>query len=189
MAVVTQLGAISTVNPLTPIVKSLAGAAILAGILCAVPAFAAPPPFVVESVDMDLKSEIAAAAGDGKNVVIFFHQQGCPYCDKMRARVFPDPKVMAYFNDRFVMIESNIKGALPLVTPEGEEKTEKDYAQDLRVRATPVLAFFSKDGKLALRTTGYQDTERFIKAGEFVVNKAYEDGTSFFRYLRDTEGK
>lgn len=185
----TLFGERPTVMTPTSLGKTLLGALALFVAAAVAPGASAAPPFVIESVDMDLKSEIAAAAGDGKNVVIFFHQQGCPYCDKMRARVFPDPKVMEYYKDRFVMIESNIKGALPLVTPEGKDMTEKDYAQELRIRATPVLAFFAQDGSLALRTTGYQDTDRFIKAGEYVVGKAYADGTSFFRYLRDTEGK
>jgi thioredoxin-related protein len=166
---------------------TIVAAVLVAGL--AVRPVEAAPPFVVESLDMDFQYEIEAAAEEDKNLVIFFHQLGCPYCDKMRARVFPDPEVMEYFNERFIMIESNIKGALPVVTPEGEEKTEKEFARQLRVRATPVMTFYGQDGKLALRTTGYQDPKRFIKAGEYVRDGVYKDGTSFFRYLRDSAGK
>jgi len=152
----------------------------------ALPALAAPP-FVIESVDMDFSSEIQAAAEEGKHLAIFFHQEGCPYCDKMRLRVLPDPKVSAFFEKNFYIIESNIKGSLPVVTPAGEEMSEKKFARKIRVRATPVFTFYGQDGKQALRTTGYLDPSRFLKAGEFVVNGAYKDGTSFYRYLR--EGK
>lgn len=144
----------------------------------------AAAPFVIESLDMDFKSEIQAAAEEGKHLALFFHQQGCPYCDKMRARVLPDPKVSAYYEKNFYVIEINMKGSLPVVTPGGEETTEKGYATKIRVRATPVFTFYGQDGKLALRTTGYLDPKRFLKAGQYVVDGAYKDGTSFFRYLQ-----
>lgn len=150
---------------------------------------AAGPAFVIESLDNDFQSEIQAAAEEGKHLAIFFHQQGCPYCDKMRARVFPDPRVAEYFEKHFVIIECNIKGSLPVVSPEGEEMTEKEFARKIRVRATPVMTFYGQDGALGLRTTGYLDPQRFVKAGEYVVGGVYKDGTSFFRYLRDSAGQ
>lgn len=169
----------------TPLIGLIA-AAVLA--LASGPAVSAPD-FVIESMDLDFQGEIEAAADEGKHVAIFFHQLGCPYCDKMRTRVFTDPKVQKFFNDNFVVIETNIKGSLPVVSPEGEELTEKTFARKIRVRATPVMTFYGKDAALGLRTTGYLDPARFMKAGEYVVNGVYKDGTSFFRFLRDSAKK
>ncbi len=139
----------------------------------------------VESVDNDFPSEIKAAAEEGKNLVIFFHQAGCPYCDKMRARVHPAPKVMDYYSKYFVMIESNIRGNLDVVMPSGKTGTERDFAKKNRIRATPVFIFYDKKGKNVLRLTGYQDVERFYLAGKYVVDKVYKKKKSFFRYLQD----
>ena len=63
-----------------------------------------------ESIDNDYSNEIKELASKEKNLVLFFHQSGCPYCDKMRSRVHPSPMVVDYFNINFVMMESNIKG-------------------------------------------------------------------------------
>lgn len=141
--------------------------------------------FRTESLDNDFKDEIEAAAEENKNLILFVHQDGCPYCDKMRARVHPHPKVMNYFSKHFVMIETNKRGSLEVVTPEGKTTTERDYARKLRVRATPVFVFFDKKGKEALRTTGYMDAERFYLAGRYVTEGVYKKKISFFRYLQN----
>jgi len=140
--------------------------------------------FKIEPLDYDFPSEVEAAAAEGKNIVIMFHLNGCPYCDKMRKRVFPHPQVNAFYSEKFYLIEVNIKGDLDVTTPEGEAMAEKDYAEKMRVRATPVILFLSKEGAEALKLTGYQDPEMFMTAGRYVSSDAFKDGTSFLDYVR-----
>ncbi len=140
--------------------------------------------FRAESIDNNFPDEIAAAKEQGKLLVIMFQQIGCPYCEKMRARVYPDPKVQKYYTKRFVLIESNIRGSLDVVSPQGKAMTEKKYARKNRVRATPTFIYFDKNGKQALKGTGFMDVSRFIKAGQYVVKGVYKSKTSFYRYLQ-----
>lgn len=138
-----------------------------------------------ESIDNDYQGEIEAAAAEGKRLVLFFHQAGCPYCDKMRARVHPAPQVMDYFSQHFVMMESNIRGNLDVVMPDGKPVKESDFGRLERVRATPVFIFYDTDGTQALRTTGYLDVDKFYLAGKYVVDGVHKSGTSFYRYLQE----
>ncbi len=138
-----------------------------------------------ESIDNDYQGEIQALADEGKHLVLFFHQAGCPYCDKMRARVHPSPIVMQYFDDNFVMMESNIRGNLDIVMPDGTPGTEREFAKKERVRATPVFIFYDKNGSPALRTTGFLDAKRFMLAGKYVVEGVHKTKKSFFRYIQD----
>jgi thioredoxin-related protein len=92
---------------------------------------------------------------------------------------------MKYFTDHFVMMESDIKGNLDVVMPDGTEGTERDFAKKIRVRATPVFIFYDKDGAAALRTTGFLDSERFYLAGKYVVEGVHKSDKSFFRYVQD----
>ncbi|HEC90040.1 MAG TPA: thioredoxin [Alphaproteobacteria bacterium] len=140
--------------------------------------------FRAESLDNNFPDEIAAAKEQGKFLVIMFQQIGCPYCEEMRARVYPDPKVQKYYTKRFVLIESNIRGSLSVVSPQGKAMTEKKYARKNRVRATPTFIYFDKNGKQALKVTGFMDIARFIKAGQYVVKGVYKTKTSFYRYLQ-----
>lgn len=157
-------------------------AIVLTALFYAAPATAE---FRTESMDNDYPDEIAVAAEDGKRLVLFFHQFGCPYCDKMRARVLPQPKIVDYFSKNFVMIESNVKGNLDVVMPDGTEGNERAFARKIRVRATPVFIFYDPDGTPALRTTGFLDTDRFHLAGKYVVDGVHKTGKSFFRYIQE----
>jgi len=138
-----------------------------------------------ESIDNDYQSKVQALAEEGKYLVLFFHQAGCPYCDKMRARVLPSPQVMNYFSDNFVMMESNIRGNLDVIMPDGTAASEVEFARKIRVRATPVFIFYDKDGTPALRTTGFLDADRFLMAGKYVVEGVHKTKKSFFRYLQE----
>ena len=138
-----------------------------------------------ESIDNDYSNEIKELASKEKNLVLFFHQSGCPYCDKMRSRVHPSPMVVDYFNINFVMMDSNIKGNLEITMPDGTKGTERDFAKKLRIRATPVYIFYNREGKQALRITGYFDEKSFFYAGKYVVEEMYNTKKSFFRYLQE----
>lgn len=153
--------------------------------LCVQWSAAARAEFKIESIDNDFPYEIKEAAEQGKSLVIMFHQAGCPYCDKMRARVFPVQKVDEFYSKHFVLIESNIRGDLPVVSPEGKEMTEKRFARGIRVRATPVFIFFDKEGKSVLRVTGFLDAEKFNKAGKYVLDGVYKTKKSLFRYFQE----
>ena len=161
-------------------------AALLAGM---VPPGTAWADFRIESIDNDFPSEIEAAREEGKRLIIFFHQIGCPYCDKMRTRVHPDPKIRDYFDKNFVMIESNIKGNLDVVMPDGTEGNEVGLGRKMRVRATPVFAFFDLDGKLALKTVGFLDVDRFLMAGKYVVDGVHKTKKSFFAYVKEQSSR
>ena len=138
-----------------------------------------------ESIDNDYQSEIEALAGEKKFLVLFFNQAGCPYCDKMRYRVHSTARVMKYFTKHFIMMETDIKGNLDIVMPDGTQGTERDFAKKLRVRATPVFIFYDKNGTSALRTTGYLDPKQFYLAGKYVVEGVHKTDKSFFWYLKD----
>ena len=141
--------------------------------------------FLQDALDNDFPSEIEAAAEEGKTLIIMFHRSGCPYCDKMRDRVFSRKDVQAFYADRFILLQTNMRGDLEVVTPAGEETDEKGFARKMRVRATPVLVFYDTGGTEVLRHTGYLSPEQFILAGSYVRDRAYESGMSFFRYLKE----
>nr|CRH06244.1 Putative Thioredoxin-related protein [Candidatus Magnetococcus massalia] len=133
--------------------------------------------FVGESLDFDFPSEIEAAAEENRQLVVMFHYSGCPFCDKMRQRVFPHPAVDAYFSDHYLLLESNIRGDLDITTPSGVEMSEKSWARKMRIRATPVFLFYDKSGQERLKLTGYQNPKMFVAAGRYVVEEGWKQGS------------
>ena len=153
---------------------------LLLGLSLVLPAAAAE--FLSLSLDNDLLAEIEDARDEGKRLVVMFEQEACPWCLKMRERVFSEPRVAAYFSRHFVMLQSDIRGDLEMVAPDGEAMTQKEFARRQRVRATPVFLFFDLEGKGVVRVTGFQDSDTFLATGRYVVDEIYKTGKSLARY-------
>ena len=58
----------------------------------------------------------------------------------------------------------------------GKETSEKKFALDLRVRATPVFIFFDLSGQSLTRFTGAaKDAREFMALGRYVVEGAHKN--------------
>ncbi len=148
--------------------------------------FSIPPnieiPFLKLSF-LNLPEDLQEAKEEGKYLFIMFHQEGCPFCDKMYRVTFQDPRVKEYFTKHFYMILLDIKGANPVVDFDGKEMTEKEFAHKHRVRATPVFLFVDHEGKEILKLVGYFPPEDWLLVGRYIVEGHYKK-ESFYRFVR-----
>ena len=122
---------------------------------------------------LDFKDEIPEAAREGKRVMLYFGQDGCPYCKAlMQANFGAGPGASAITQktrQHFTAIAVNIWGDLDVTWVDGTRTTEKGLARLLKVQFTPTLLFFETDGRLALRLDGYQPPERFTHVLDYVI--------------------
>ena len=133
----------------------------------------------------DFKSELATAKQQGKQgILIMFELDDCPFCHRMKQTVLNQAEVQEYFRRHFLIFTIDVKGDTGVVDFQGKETTEKAFAFDHRVRATPVFGFFDLDGKMAYRFTGAtRDAKEFLQLGRFIVDGAYrQPGMSFAKY-------
>lgn len=120
---------------------------------------------------LDFKDEIPEAARDGKRVMVYFGQDGCPYCKAlMKANFGPGP-ISDKTRKHFVAIAINIWGDAEVTWIDGGKTTEKKLARSLDVQFTPTLLFFETDGKLVLRLNGYLPPERFTHVLDYVIQR------------------
>jgi len=128
--------------------------------------------------------ELARQAGK-QGVLIFFEQEDCPFCHRMKMTVLNQPGVQDYYKDHFHIFSVDIEGDLEVTDFQGHPVTQKDFAfKQYKVRATPVFAFFNLDGKLVTRYTGpTKDAREFLWLGEYVADGHYQSET-FAQYKR-----
>jgi len=139
----------------------------------------------------DFSEELQNARDQGKTgVLLFFEQEECPFCHRMKTTVLNRAEVQDYYKEHFLIFPVDIEGDVEMVDFEGNTRTQKDFAfNEHRVRATPVFAFFDLNGKLVTRYTGAtRDAEEFLWLGEYVVQGAYKEMT-FPRYKRQRSSK
>ena len=134
----------------------------------------------------DFQEELANAKEQGKKgILIFFEMDECPFCHFMKLNILNQPVVQAYYRKHFLNFAVDIEGDVEIKNMQGKAMKQKDFAfKENRVRATPVFAFFSLDGKRIFRYTGKASgVDEFLLMGDFVVGDKYQK-TSFTRYKR-----
>ncbi len=144
-----------------------------------------PPSWFAQSL-LDLREDIAEAAREGKRVMLYFEQPGCPYCRRLVEVNFRQPAIAAKMRRHFVSLDINIWGDRELTSPEGKTMTEKQFAAALKVQYTPTLVFFDEKGRVALRINGYYPPERFAAALDQAVSKPSQPSST--RTLRSKTG-
>jgi len=131
---------------------------------------------------LDFEEDIAEAAEQNKRVMIYFHQDGCPYCARLIEENFTDPEIQAYVRGHFDGIEINMWGDREIVSVGGDEFTEKTFAAALKVQYTPTLMFFNESGQVALRINGYYPPAKFRRALQYVAERQ-ETKQSFNEFM------
>lgn len=145
-----------------------------------------PSEFFFQETFGDFREELALAREEGRQgVLIFFEQEDCPFCYRMKTTILNQPEVQDYYRRHFRIFSVDIEGDLEITGFDGRTTRQKDFAfRQFNVRATPVFAFFDLDGKLVARHTGpTSDLREFLWLGEYVVDGHYRT-ESFTRYKR-----
>lgn len=133
---------------------------------------------------LDVRADVEEAAESGKRLMLYFHQNGCPYCAKLVNDNFGKSKqVVDYMHKHFDAIDMNMWGDRPVVGLDGKDYNEKSYAASLKVWFTPTILFFDEQGKVALRINGYYDPEKFMHVLRYVSEKQ-ETRMNFAEYYQ-----
>jgi thioredoxin-related protein len=142
---------------------------LLAILLWALPSAAQEPPdWFVESF-LDMREDTAEAAREGKRLMIYFMQDGCPYCRELVTVNFRDARIVAKMRRHFMSVRINIWGDREVTTVDGRKLPEKRFAAELKVQFTPTLVFFDEKGAVVHRINGYLPPEAFHAALERAI--------------------
>ena len=133
---------------------------------------------------LEFEEDVAEAATEGRRVMIYFHQPGCPYCARLVEENFADPKIEAFVRQHFDGITINMWGDREVVSVSGKSFTEKTFAAALKVQYTPTLVFLDEQGKVALRLNGYYPPDHFRNALQYVATQSEKRG-SFAEFVKN----
>lgn len=124
----------------------------------------------------DFKTELATARKAEKTGILLMYEiDDCPFCHRMKETILNQPEVQDYFRRHFVIFSIDINGDNALVDFAGKATTEKKFAAEQRVRATPVFAFYDLEGRQMTRFTGTaKDVNEFMQLGRYVVEGAWK---------------
>ncbi len=139
-------------------------------------------PHWFKSSFLDLREDLAEASEENKRLLLYFYQDGCPYCEKLVNINFAQRNIEQKTRQHFDVVAINMWGDTMVTDLKGNEVTEKQFSVGLKVQFTPTLLFLDETGAVALRTNGYYPPHKFIAALDYVAGK-YESRESFADYL------
>jgi len=141
------------------------------------------PPWFTESF-LDLPRDVRDAAKENKRLMLYFGQDGCPYCQALMQTNFSQPEIVAKTRKHFVAIALNIWGDRDVTWTDGRVRREKDFAAFLKVQFTPTLMFLDERGTVVARLNGYYPPHRFEAVLDWVGGRM-EDKAALADYLRE----
>lgn len=130
---------------------------------------------------LDLFEDIAEAADNNKRLMVYYYQDGCPYCKKLLEENFSQREIADKTRQYFDVVSINLWGDKE-VTVGDKTYSEKEFAEALKVQYTPTLLFFSEDNKIVFRANGYYPPEKFSALLDY-VGKKQEKNLSYQDYM------
>lgn len=131
---------------------------------------------------LDLQEDVAEARDNDRRLLIFFHQDGCPYCNMLVERNLSQRDIEQTLRDKLDVVAINMFGDRELTTFDGRSLTEKEFALEMRVQFTPTLLFFDESSQVVLRLNGYIPPQKFKLALDYVSDRL-ESSIGYHDYL------
>ena len=132
---------------------------------------------------LDIREDIQEATAQEKRVLLYFYQDGCPYCGKLLQDNFGDRDIARYSQEHFDVVAINMWGDREVVDLAGASTTEKMFSKNLRVQFTPTLLFLNEQGKVLQRINGYFAPYKFMTVLQYIAEKK-EDTIAIRDYFK-----
>lgn len=133
---------------------------------------------------LEFADDVEEAATEGRRLIIFFHQDGCPYCNALVERNLSQQHIEQKVRANFDVVALNLRGDREVVSVDGDAYTEKAFADALNIQFTPTLLFLDESGKVILRLNGYIPPSEFEIALDYVSLKK-ENEVDYRDYLSE----
>ena len=132
---------------------------------------------------LDIRDDIAEASKSQRRVMLYFYQDGCPYCTKLLNENFGQKAIADKTRKHFDVIAINIWGDREVKDFNGQTVPEKAFAKALGVQFTPSLLMLDEKGNTALRLNGYTPPHQFTVALDYVAQRL-EKKKKYIDYLQ-----
>lgn len=144
------------------------------------PGYVSHPEWFKQSF-LDLDEDIEEASAEDRHLMLYFYQDGCPYCKMFIENGLGQHDIAEYAQEHFDLVAINIFGALEVTDVDGEALPEREYAMKTKVMFTPTLLVFGEDGSVIFRMNGYYMPPRFRAVMRFISERRYT-GERFVEY-------
>lgn len=128
------------------------------------------PPWFVETF-LDFREDAATAAKARKRLLVYFGQDGCPYCKLLMETTFAETRIADKARRHLLPVALNLWGDREVNWVDGRRMTEKELGKLLKVQFTPTLLMFDEKPEPIVRLNGYFPADRLEAAIDYVAGR------------------
>ena len=132
-------------------------------------------PFIQEEANLNIK---------GQPKAILFEQTSCPDCDTFHRCVLSLESVRDRFKP-FHTVQLDMWSSDPVMTPNGETKTARDYSRDMKIMYAPSLVLFDSNGSEIIRVESQLRSFHTEAVLEYIADGIYQREPNFQRYIEE----
>ena len=134
----------------------------------------------MNTVDIDQLS--LQAKKENKHLLLFFHKNGCGFCEKMLYATLNDNAIEDTIDEYFIFVDIGIDDEGSILHHDFSG-SKYGYAKSLEIGFYPTVGFVDGNNSIVYGAIGYRDIEifslllQYIYSGEYIVME-WEDFTS-----------
>ncbi|MCI0501686.1 MAG: thioredoxin fold domain-containing protein [Epsilonproteobacteria bacterium] len=121
---------------------------------------------------IDLNKIAKEATDHNKTVMVFFHTEVCPYCEKMLRESFEQSSDMDIINKDYYFVDINLD-AFDIVIYKKFKGTTAKFADLFKVRFYPTILFMEHNTVVS-DIKGYRNKEKFRLILKYISSKSYQ---------------
>jgi thioredoxin-related protein len=121
---------------------------------------------------IDLNKIAEEAVEHKKTVMVFFHTEACPYCQKMLHESFEQRSDMDIINKDYYFVDINLDSPDTVIYKKFKGTTAK-FANLFKVKFYPTILFMEHNVVVS-DVKGYRNKEKFRTILKYVSSKSYE---------------
>jgi len=129
------------------------------------------PPFSLQRSVMPAQMPLA----------VFFEQGSCHACEVLHTEPLNDD-ITRLLLGGFEAVQLDMWSDTPVLTPDGQKMTARQWANQLGLFYAPSIVFFDEDGKEIIRVNSVVRVYRLRGVLEYILQKGYLDAPTFQRW-------
>lgn len=118
-------------------------------------------------------------------LVVFFEQGNCHACDILHTQPLSRKAVRRLF-DQFESVQLDMWADTPLIKPDGERSTAREWAKELGIFYAPSIVFFDENGREIIRVDSVVRFFRLRNVLNYVISRGYLAEPNFLRWSSRT---
>jgi len=118
---------------------------------------------------LELAEDLDETNAAGKRLILFFYQDGCPYCNAMIEKNFSQKNIRDKIQKNFEVIALHLRGDREITYFNDQQYSEKELAKALKIQFTPTLLFYDEKANVIQRLNGYHPPARFSVELDYIA--------------------